>query len=128
MNGILNQQKGNLFFFAKTLLFCSILTGVLLLILSFALYQFGWGEKAISISVIFIYVAVTFFGGWMVGSKMEKRKFLWGLFMGILYYLLLALVSVLTVKEGTGSPNFFLTTFVLCGAGGMLGGMLAQGK
>ena len=127
MNDVFNKNKAGIVFFAKLLLYCSILTGLLLLILAFLLYQFGWGEKAVSISVVLIYVLVTAFGGWMSGNKMEKRKFLWGLLAGCLYYALLAIVSAFAGGHEEGS-KFFLTTFVLCAAGGMLGGMFSKGQ
>ncbi len=128
MSDILNRNKSGILFFAKVLLFCSILTAGLLLLLSFFLYQFGWGEKAVSIAVILIYLIATFFGGWMAGGRMEKRKFLWGLLAGCLYYLLLSIVSAFAGGGGEENGKFFLTTFVLCAAGGMLGGMFSKGQ
>lgn len=108
----------------KILLFSYILTGVLLAILSFLLYRLGLSEKIVSGAIIAIYVGATFFAGFMAGKKIQSRKFLWGLLEGCAYFGVLAVVSLLAGGEGAAVGQSFLTALVLCGAGGMLGGML----
>ena len=78
-----------------------------------------------SIAIIAIYVAATFLAGFLTGKRMGSRRFLWGLLMGGVYFLVLVAISLAvnhSVKELTDS---FLTTMVLCAGGGMLGGMLS---
>ncbi len=111
-------------FLLKCLLFSYILTGTLLALLSFFLYKMGLGEKIVSAAIIVIYVAATFFAGFMAGKRMENRKFLWGLLEGCAYFAILALISLVAGEAGAEAGRPFLTTFVLCAAGGMLGGML----
>ncbi len=120
-----NTKEVPVFYLLKTLLFSYILTGILLALLAFLLYRMRLGEKAVSVAIIVIYVAATFFGGFVAGKKMESRKFLWGLMMGAAYFLILALVSLAAGGGGIELGNSFLTTFVLCAGGGMLGGMLS---
>ncbi len=112
-------------FLLKTLLFSYILTGAMLAILAFLLYKLGLGEKIVSIAIIVIYVASTLFGGFVTGKRMENRRFLWGLFMGAAYFLVLTAVSLCVGKGNIQVGNSFLTTLVLCAGGGMLGGMLS---
>lgn len=124
------EQKTNagefpIFFLLKTLLFSYILTGILLALLAFLLYRMGLGEKAVTIAIIVIYVAATFFGGFMAGKKLKSRKFLWGLVLGAAYFLVLSALSLSVGQEGLQMGNSFLTTLVLCAGGGMLGGMLS---
>lgn len=124
------EQKTNagefpIFFLLKTLLFSYILTGILLALLAFLLYRMGLGEKAVTIAIIVIYVAATFFGGFMAGKKLKSRKFLWGLVLGAAYFLVLSALSLSVGEEGLQMGNSFLTTLVLCAGGGMLGGMLS---
>ncbi|MCH5338246.1 MAG: TIGR04086 family membrane protein [Acetatifactor sp.] len=124
------EQKSNagefpIFFLLKTLLFSYILTGILLALLAFLLYRMGLGEKAVTIAIIVIYVAATFFGGFMAGKKLKSRKFLWGLVLGAAYFLVLSALSLSVGEEGLQMGNSFLTTLVLCAGGGMLGGMLS---
>ena len=112
-------------FLLKSLLFSYILTGVLLAILALLLYKAGLDEKIVSAAIIAIYVGATFFAGFMAGKKIQSRKFIWGLLEGCAYFAVLALLSLATGGEGSAPGHSFLTAFVLCAAGGMLGGMLS---
>lgn len=112
-------------FFMKTLIFSYVLTGVFLALLSFMLYKFHLGEKVVTIAIILIYVAATFFAGFVTGRKMGSRKFFWGAVEGAAYFLVLVLISLVAGQEGFRSGNSFVTTLILCAGGGMLGGMLS---
>lgn len=118
------QNENAVFFLLRSLAFAYLLTGVLLILLAFLLYRAGLGEKTVSIAITAIYVAATFLAGFTAGRKLQNRKFLWGLLEGLAYFAVLAVVSLLLGEEGREAGNSFLTTLVLCGAGGMLGGML----
>lgn len=112
-------------FLLKSLLFSYILTGAFLALLSFFLYKLGLGEKIVSVIIIVIYVAATFFAGFMAGKKMQNKKFLWGLLEGSAYFLILTVISLVVGKGSTELGSSFFTTLVLCAGGGMLGGMLS---
>lgn len=125
----MEQMKGNgnipVLFLLKSLLFSYIVTMILLLLLTFALYQFGLSEKVVTIIIIGIYVVSTFFAGFITGKKMETRKFLWGLLMGAAYFAVLLVISLIAGQSTGGLGDSVATTMVLCTAGGMLGGMLS---
>lgn len=112
-------------FLMKSLLFSYILTAGLLLLLALLLYKLGLSEGIVAIAIVVIYVVSTFFVGFMTGKKMENRKFLWGLLMGSAYFMVLALVSLIINQDGAALGDSFFTTFILCAAGGMLGGMVS---
>lgn len=114
-----------IFFFLKTILFSYILTAALLLVLAFLLYKMELSEGPVAVAIIVIYVIATFFAGFMTGKKMQSRKFLWGLLMGVAYFVVLALVSLAVKQSPETLGNSFFTTLVLCAGGGMLGGMLS---
>lgn len=116
---------GKLFPFLKGLLFSYILTAVMLFLLAMTLYKFGLTEKVVCAVIIVIYVAATFSAGFLTGKKMKSRKFLWGLLMGVLYFVILALVSLVVNQSPDALGNSFFTTLALCAGGGMLGGMLS---
>lgn len=109
----------------KSLLFSYILTVLMLGVLAFLLYKLQLGEKAVSIAIIVIYVAATFFGGFLAGKRMRSRRFLWGLLVGGAYFIILAAVSLIAGKGNIQMGNSFFTTLVLCAGGGMLGGMVS---
>ena len=119
------EKKVPVIFLLKCLLFSYIVTAALLLLLAFLLFKLGLTEKIVSIAIIAIYVVATFLAGFLTGKRMGSRRFLWGLLMGGVYFLVLVAISLAvnhSVKELTDS---FLTTMVLCAGGGMLGGMLS---
>ena len=109
----------------KALLVSYLLTGGLLLLLAGLLYRFRLDEGKIQIGIILIYIFSCFAGGFLCGKMMKSRKFLWGVLLGLLYFLIMTLVS-LAVNRGLqdGTTSYF-TTFLLCMGGGMLGGMCA---
>lgn len=100
-------------------------TFLVLLVLAFLYYKFRFSEDIISGGVVVTYVAAGFLGGFLAGKKMKQKKFLWGLLMGVVYYMILILLS-LVVNQGLDSFSMdILSTLVLCAGGGMLGGMLS---
>ena len=112
-------------FLLKSLLISYLLTTGLLLLLAFFLYRFELSEKIVSICIIIIYIIVTFLAGFIAGKREGNRKFLWGLLIGVLYFTILVVVSLI-VNHGMNevSGNFF-TVLLLCGGSGMLGGMIS---
>jgi len=120
-----NQGDIPVLFLLKTLLFSYILTGAFLALLAFLLYKVGLTESIVSIVIIAIYVAATFFAGFVAGKRLKNRKFLWGLLMGSAYYLVLLGISMIMGEPAGRLGDSAVTTLVLCAAGGMMGGMLS---
>lgn len=112
-------------FILKCLLISYLLTTGLLLLLALMLYKFELSEKIVSICIIGIYILVTFLAGFLAGKREGSRKFLWGLLMGSLYFVILAVVSIVT-NQGIGEiSRNFVTVLILCCGSGMLGGMIS---
>ena len=74
--------KEGILFYLKCLLFSYIITGLLLMLLALLLYKFRLTEQVVSAGIILIYVAASFFSGFVTGKKRKEKKFLWGLLMG----------------------------------------------
>ena len=109
----------------KALLASYIVTGILLFAVTFFLYKFEWDEQMVTAGIIVIYVLSTFVGGFIMGKLKETRKFLWGLAIGFLYFLLLFFISFAVYRSFDGNGTNVITTLLLCAGGGMLGGMIA---
>ena len=73
----------------KALLCAYVMTGILLLILTVLLYKAGLSEENINAGIILTYVISTFSGGFVIGKLAGVKKFLWGLLLGIMYFVLL---------------------------------------
>ena len=114
---------GKAVFIIKCMLGAYILTAGLLLLLAFILYRFGLSEKVVSVCIIAIYIAVTFLAGLLAGKR--EGKFLWGLIMGVLYFGILTVVSLVVNKGVEDVAGNMMTVFFLCAGSGMLGGMVS---
>ncbi|MDE7285148.1 MAG: TIGR04086 family membrane protein [Lachnospiraceae bacterium] len=118
-------DSGKIVFVMKCMLAAYLLTAGLLLLLALMLYRFGLSEKVVSICIILIYIAVTFLAGFIAGKRAGEKKFIWGLVMGCVYFLILMVVSII-VNRGIEEPvSRMITVFMLCSGSGMLGGMLS---
>lgn len=121
-----NMKSGEgVIFMLKCLLISYVLTAGLLLLLALMLYRFGLKENIVNICIIAIYIIVTFLAGMMVGKRVQSRRFLWGLLIGVLYFVVLAGVSFVVNRSIQEVANNFVTVFLLCAGSGMLGGMVS---
>ena len=109
----------------KALLCAYVMTGILLLILTVLLYKAGLSEENINAGIILTYVISTFSGGFVIGKLAGVKKFLWGLLLGIMYFVLLLLISLGIYPSLQSDMMNLVTTFLLCAGGGMLGGMVS---
>lgn len=108
-----------------TLLCMYVITGAALLLLAFLLYRLQLQEKAVSIGIMVIYVLSGLVGGFLAGKKMKTRRFLWGIFMGAVYFIILLAGSVILNRGLDAGAVHIITTLVMCMAAGMIGGMLS---
>lgn len=122
---VYRKYMPQILFTLKCLLFSYILTGGLLLLLAFLLYKLHLSEKVVNVCMILIYIATSFFAGFITGKRKGSKKFFWGAAMGALYF---AVLFVMSAVINRGFPQLsadFTTTMFLCLGGGMLGGMLS---
>ena len=109
----------------KALLLSYVVTGALLLLLALLLYRLRLDEQAVSAGIVAVYIVATLIGGLAAGKMAKSRRFLWGLVTGILYFVLLILITLGVYRTLDGSGIHMVTTFVLCAGGGMIGGMIS---
>ena len=107
-------------------LLCTLVVSFLvLLILALLLYKVKLSEQIVSAGIIITYALSGFVGGFLAGKRMKQKRYIWGLLMGVTYFLVLLLVSVVVNGPMKEVADSLLTTLILCSAGGMLGGMLS---
>ena len=107
------------------LLLAYIVTALILLVLAFLYYKLRFSESIVSGGIVLTYVVAGFLAGFLAGKKMKQKRYLWGLVMGVAYYLVILVLSLLINHGINDFSGSMLTTLVLCGGGGMLGGMLS---
>ena len=109
----------------KSLLASYIVTGLLLLGLTFLVYKFELDEQVVVAGIVAIYVVSTFMGGYIIGKLTGTKKYMWGMLIGVVYFLLLFLISYGVYREFNTNGISSITTAILCIGGGILGGMLS---
>lgn len=109
----------------KSLLVSYILTGLLLLLLALLLYKGNPSKDVIRAGIIFAYIFSSFIGGFIMGKKMRVQKFLWGILLGITYFVVIFAVSMIMNQSIVGPGMQAITVFIMCSLGGMMGGMLS---
>lgn len=109
----------------KALLASYIVTGILLLLLTMALYKMELNEKMVSAAIVAIYVMATLIGGILIGKIAKVKRFIWGLGLGVAYFALLLLITLGVYHTLNGDGANLVTTFILCAGGGMAGGMIS---
>lgn len=117
------ERKG--IYLVQSLVAAYIVTGIILCILAFLMYQTSAGIKIANIGVTVTYILASVFAGFIVGHKMGQRKFIWGFIVGLLYFLILLAISMFFYQNVVLISRERITALLLCAAGGTLGGMFA---
>ena len=121
-----NMQKNiKVIWWIKSLLVSYIVTGILLLVLTFFMYKFELNEKIVSAAIVGIYVVSTLIGGMIIGKLTKSKRYLWGMVLGILYFVLLLLITLGVYRTLNGDSVSIVTSLILCAGGGMTGGMIS---
>ena len=121
-----NMQKNiKVIWWIKSLLASYIVTGILLLVLTFFMYKFELNEKIVSAAIFGIYVVSTLIGGMIIGKLTKSKRYLWGMVLGIIYFVLLLLITLGVYRTLNGDGVSIVTSLILCAGGGMTGGMIS---
>ena len=121
-----NLQKNiKVIWWIKSLLASYIVTGILLLVLTFFMYKFELNEKIVSAAIVGIYVVSTLIGGMIIGKLTKSKRYLWGMVLGIIYFVLLLLITLGVYRTLNGDSVSIVTSLILCAGGGMTGGMIS---
>ncbi len=121
----ISHQNTKIFAVLKGLLFSFIISAFILLLLALLMLKLDISSTVISGGIILAYIVSTFIGGFFVGKKIEQKKFIWGLVMGIFYFAILLIISIMMNKVSPLPMGNLLTAFIICSMGGMLGGMVS---
>ncbi len=102
-----------------------VISGLLLVLLAFLLHRFQLSEGIVRGAIVGVYIISGFIGGFFLGKKRKTKKYLWGFVGGVCYFLILFAFSFFFKKGLDFNVTKMLTSFILCSASGMAGGMLS---
>ena len=107
----------------KSLIISYIVTFILLLIFSMIMYYGNVSEKVVGIFVIITYFISSLLGGLSIGKSVENRRFLWGMILGLLYFGIIMMITLVGRVGNEQIDSSKITGFITSCIGGMLGGM-----
>lgn len=119
------MEKKAAFCMLKALIVAYVVTGVLLVVLSFALWKLGISELIIGLGVTGIYLFSCAAGGFFIGKCMETKRLLWGSLIGFLYALVLIVVSLIARGGFQGFAHGEPARLLVCLCGGAIGAFLS---
>lgn len=102
-----------------------VITVLGIVIVALLLLLFQISENMVDIGIIMIYVLSCLGSGLIVGKRTKARKFLWGMVSGIIYFLILLLVSFLMQHSMKNIGSDLATVLLICIGSGTLGGMIS---
>ncbi|MGN0505071.1 MAG: TIGR04086 family membrane protein [Lachnospiraceae bacterium] len=112
-------------YLCKGLLFSSLITGVLMLLVALFMYKAGISESIAAPLVVASYLLAAFVGGLYFAKHAKARRFLWGLLFGAAFYVVYLLVAACygTIPSMKIGEAVLMLAFSL--VAGMAGGMLS---
>ncbi len=111
--------------FLRSLLVSYLLSALLLLAVSFALYRFRLKEGQVRIAVHAIYMLSCALAGFLAGKGLKKGRFFCGAAAGLLYFAVLLLASFALNRGLSASLQQLGIAMGLCTGSGIVGGILS---
>lgn len=113
------------FLLLQSLILSYIITLIILLILAFLLYKFKLSSGQLNIGITLTYILSCFISGFILGKRAKIKRYFWGGLNGILYFLILFLISFIFSSPLDGGAGQIALVFFLCLGGGAAGGMIS---
>lgn len=123
-------QKNLFVAMAVSMAVAAVITLLLLLLLTVLLYNTSISKTISGILMVAVYVLGPFVGAFVLGKMVKKKRFLWGLALGVVYFAVFVVISVLCVKSGVqevAMPGVrdYVEVLLAILPGGVLGGMFS---
>ena len=111
--------------FLKDLLLEMIVSLVLIVAVAFIVLKISPAYSTIQILILATYVIATFAGGCVIGKVMDKRKFMWGAISGLIYAVVIVLVSIIVNGQINSETIGIIKLLLASVGGGTIGGMVS---
>jgi putative membrane protein (TIGR04086 family) len=93
-----------------------------MLLLAFLMLKTGLEVTMVSLLMLVGYIMAPAVGGFVLGKKRKVNRFLWGLCVGAIYFVVYAMIAICTKDVSFGEIIWVAIPVCL---GGMAGGMLS---
>ena len=97
----------------KGLIVSYLVSGAGLLLLALLLLKYQLDERKVSAGILAVYILSGLSGGIYMGKTAERKRYLWGMILGSIYWGILMLLTIFSgAGTGSGVKGAFLT--LLC--------------
>lgn len=100
-------------------------TAAALLLLALLMLKLEWDGETLENAVLAVYALAGFAAGYCAGKGAGRKRFLWGLGAGNIYFVILWFLSLAGGRQFEADALGMCLIYSLCGGGGMAGGMLS---
>ena len=119
-NNIISKCK----MFVFTTLAAALIAVLLLLLSAVLLEKLGLNSEQVRLMIYAVYIISGLAAGLLAGKWKRERKFVWGALAGLVWLLVVLIISLCMNQASMDVKELFPAIFCMVG-GGMLGGMLA---
>ena len=119
------EKKKISLWIGKALLFASIFTVLVLLFTALLMYKADVSMDTAGNILMLAYIGAPFLGALYLGKKVREKRYLWGLLVGICYFLLFLALSLFFGGAEQLNWTAQLRVLLMALTGGLLGGMLS---
>lgn len=119
------KEKNPFVAMAVSMVAAVVVTALLLLLLTVLVYNTDISGTITGILLVAIYVLGPFSGAFVLGKIMKTKRYLWGLFLGVIYFAVFFLVSRLTAGATAPGIRDYIQVMLAVLPGGVLGGMFS---
>ena len=110
---------------SKVLAVSYAVTGVLLLLSAFLMLKLKLGEAQVRLFILIIYGIASIVAGFIYGKIQGSRRMLNGAVIGILYFAVLFVVSLIINRGFGGDVQKNIISAIISVAGGIMGGIIS---
>ena len=108
----------------KSLIVSYLVSGAGLLLLALLLLKYQLDERKVSAGILAVYILSGLSGGIYMGKTAERKRYLWGMILGSIYWGILMLLTIFSgAGTGSGVKGAFLT-LLICAGSSTLGAMV----
>ena len=108
----------------KGLIVYYLVSGAGLLLLALLLLKYQLDERKVSAGILAVYILSGLSGGIYMGKTAERKRYLWGMILGSIYWGILMLLTIFSgAGTGSGVKGAFLT-LLICAGSSTLGAMV----
>lgn len=100
-------------------------TAIVLLLIAFIMFKFNLDESVAQFAVTFVYILSSAVGALVLGKLINKNKYIYGFVMGLIYVIIIFVISLVAVGDASVLSDNGISTLLLCLCGGLLGGMIS---